>query len=107
MRLISISVTISLALLSSATLAQPSPTAGETIGRPPPLSGPPPISEPSGSATPYYTGPIPDGSTSSGRAVVGPDGSTKIVRAAPCTVASRETDGFTTCIGLPERWRRR
>src|SRR6266446_2609622 len=54
MRLISISVTISLALLSSAALAQqPLGTAGDTIGPPPqipgppPISGSPPISEPS------------------------------------------------------------
>jgi hypothetical protein len=106
------------------------------IPGPPPNTGPAPISEPSsttqpapaastprasepapkgytgaygppGPATPYYTGPIPDEFTSTGRAVVGPDGSTKIVNAVPCTKASRETDGFTTCIGLPAGWRRR
>jgi hypothetical protein len=33
---------------------------------------------------------------------VGPDGiSTKVVRAAPCTTAARETDGTTTCVGIP------
>jgi hypothetical protein len=139
MRLISISVTIALALLSSAALAQQQPpTTGDTIGHPPPIpapppiTGPPPTSEPSsttqpatprasepqpkgytgaygppGPANPYYTGPIPDESTSTGRAVIGPDNSTKIVNAVPCTKAARETDGFTTCIGLPGGWRRR
>ena len=136
MRLISFSATVLLTLLSSAALAQQSPPAtGDTIGHPPPIPAPPPMGEPSsttqpaptaspplksepapkgytgaytpGPATPYYTGPIPDESTSIGRAVVGPDGSTKIVRAAPCTIAARETDGFTTCIGLPAGWRRR
>jgi hypothetical protein len=137
MRLISFSVTIALALLSSAALAQQQspPTIGDTVGHPPVIPAPPPISEPSsttqpaptaspprasepapkgytgayspGPASPYYTGPIPDESTSTGRAIVGPDGSTKIVRAVPCTIAARETDGFTTCIGLPAGWRRR
>jgi hypothetical protein len=138
MRLISFSVTIALALLSSAALAQQQspPTTGDTIGHPPPIPAPPPMGEPSstmqpaptaspprasepapkgytgaygppGPATPYYTGPIPDESTSTGRAIVGPDGSTKIVRAVPCTIASRETDGFTTCVGLPAGWKRR
>src|SRR5260370_24333675 len=32
-----------------------------------------------------------------------PDGSTKIVPARPCSRAARETDGTTTCIGIPER----
>jgi hypothetical protein len=30
-----------------------------------------------------------------------PDGSTKIVPARPCSSAARETDGTTTCIGIP------
>jgi hypothetical protein len=136
MRLISFSATVLLTLLSSAAIAQQSPTTGDTIGHPPQIPGPPPISEPSsttqpapaastprasepapkgytgaygppGPPTPFYTGPIPDESTSTGRAVLGPDGSTKIVDAVPCTKASRETDGFTTCIGLPAGWRRR
>ena len=129
MRLISFSATVLLTLLSSAAIAQQSPTTGDPIGHPPQIPGPPPntgpapISEPSsttqpaqgytgaygppGPATPYYTGPIQDEFTSTGRAVVGPDGSTKIVNAVPCTKASRETDGFTTCIGLPAGWRRR
>jgi hypothetical protein len=52
MRLISFSVTISLALLSSVALAQQSPettddkAVGDKIGHPPPLPGPP-IPEPS------------------------------------------------------------
>jgi hypothetical protein len=131
MRLISFSVTILLALLSSAALAQQSPgTTGDTIGHPPPIPGPPPISEPSstaqpapaastpqasepapkgytgaygppGPATPYSTGPLPVIDTGTGRVIVEPDGSTKTVKAVPCGKAARETDGFTTCVGIP------
>jgi hypothetical protein len=37
-----------------------------------------------------------------GRDDVGPDGiSTKVVKAAPCSTAARETDGTTTCTGIP------
>jgi hypothetical protein len=39
-----------------------------------------------------------------GLAEPGPDGvSTVIVAARPCGVAARETDGTTTCIGIPDR----
>jgi hypothetical protein len=125
MRLISVSVTISLALLSSAALAQQSPgTTGDTIGRPPPLPGPPPISEPStppppaavstpqasqparGSDT-YKPAELPPVYTGPGRDVVGPDGTTKTVKAVPCSTAARETDGTTTCVGIPEGKNRR
>jgi hypothetical protein len=34
----------------------------------------------------------------------GPDGvSTVIVEARPCSVAAHETDGFTTCVGIPRK----
>ena len=128
MRLIYFSVTISLALLSSAALAQ---QTGDTIAHPPPLPGPPPISEPStttqpapaastprasepapkgytgaygppGPATPY-SGPLPEIFTGTGLATVGPEGSTKIVKAVPCSTVAHETDGFTTCVGIPDK----
>ena len=85
MRLISFSVTFLLALLSSHTLAQQSPgTTGDTIGHPP-----------------YSTGQLPEIDTGTGRTILGSDGSTKTVRAVPCGKAARETDGSTTCIGIP------
>jgi hypothetical protein len=35
--------------------------------------------------------------------VVGPDGvSTKTVKAVPCGSVARETDGFTTCVGISD-----
>ena len=115
MRLISFSASISLALISSAALAQQSPTTGDTIGRPPPLAGPPPISEPSSTPPPpratepapksdtYVPAALPEVYTGPGRDVVGADGSTKTVKAVPCGRAARETDGFTTCVGIPDK----
>jgi hypothetical protein len=136
MRMLSLPVIISLALLSSATLAQQqAPEApGESIGHPPPLPGPPPVAEPSLATkppaaapspqadapaskgytgayappgtppTPYSTGPLPQSSAGPGLSTVAPDGvSTKTVKAVPCGTAARETDGFTTCIGIPDQ----
>lgn len=58
---------------------------------------------PPGPATPYYKGPLPEVGTGTGRTIVEPDGSTKTVKAAPCGKAARETDGITTCIGIPDK----
>jgi hypothetical protein len=98
---------------------------------PPPVAGPPPaVGEPSATkpadpapaaseaapkgytgayappgtpAIPYSTGPLPTQNTGPGLNVAGPDGfSTKAVRAVPCSTVARETDGFTTCVGIPE-----
>jgi hypothetical protein len=120
-----------LAVLASAAFAQQPPgAAGDTIGHPPPLAGPPPVSEPStpppapaastpqasqpapkgytgaygppGPAKPYSTGPLPAEDTGTGRTIVEPDGTTKTVKAAPCSPFARETDGFTTCVGIPD-----
>jgi len=134
MRLISFSVTIALALLSPAALAQPRTpeTSGETIGHPPPLPGPPAIGEPTmpptagpastapkgytgayappsdNAPTPYFRGPEPQVSTGPGLNVVAPDGvSIKTVKAVPCSIAARETDGTTTCVGIPDKSARR
>jgi hypothetical protein len=39
-----------------------------------------------------------------GMSRLGPDGvSTVIVEARPCSVAAHETDGFTTCVGIPRK----
>jgi len=119
-------------LSSAALAQQSSGTKGETIGHPPPLPSPPPISEPSSTTqaapadstprasnpapkgytgayapagtppTPYSTGPLPKEDSGPGRDVAGPDGSTKRVKAIPCSTAARETDGSTTCIGIPD-----
>jgi hypothetical protein len=142
MRMISLLVVFSFALLPSVTLAQQPPaTAGESIGEPPPIPSPPPLPGPppeTGSSpatkpaatpspavnapapkgytgayappgtppTPYSTGPLPSASTGPGLNTVGPDGSTKTVKAVPCSTVARETDGFTTCIGISDQSRR-
>jgi hypothetical protein len=58
---------------------------------------------PPGPAIPYSTGPLPAIDTGTGRAIVEPDGSTRTVKAVPCGKVARETDGFTTCIGIPDK----
>jgi hypothetical protein len=58
---------------------------------------------PPGPATPYFKGPLPEIDTGTGRTIVEPDGSTKNVKAAPCSTVARETDGITTCIGIPDK----
>ena len=124
-------------LCSAVRAQQSPATTGETIGHPPPLPGPPPISEPSSTTqpapansppratepaakgytgayapagtppTPYSTGPLPQVNTGPGLDVAGPDGSTKTVKAVPCSIAARETDGITTCIGISDQSPRR
>ena len=55
----------------------------------------------------YIGGPVPEVHPGPGLDKVGPDGiSTKVVRAVPCSTAARETDGTTTCIGIPGPIRR-
>jgi hypothetical protein len=95
MRSISFSVAILLAHLSSAALAQqpPGTTSDKLTVNPPPASPPP---------TPYSTGALPQIDSGPGRDVVGPDDTTKTVKAVPCSTAARETDGTTTCVGIPE-----
>jgi hypothetical protein len=52
-------------------------------------------------ANPYSVGPLPKEDSGPGRDVEGPDDSTKTVKAVPCSTAAHETDGTTTCIGIP------
>lgn len=59
---------------------------------------------PPGTATsPPYNDPLPAIDTGTGRAIAGPDGSETTVKAAPCSTTAQETDGSTTCIGIPDR----
>jgi hypothetical protein len=106
MRLISFFVVGSFALSSSVSFAeqapatppqsQPAPQGYMGANGPP---GPPP--------TPYYTGPLPEVFSSTGRSIEGPNNTTLIVKAVPCTVAARWTDGTTTCIGIPDSFAKR
>jgi len=120
-------------MASAAAAQRSPQTTGDTIGHPPPLPGPPPVSEPSSTTqpapansapratepapkgytgayapagtppTPYSTGPLPQTDQGPGLNVVAPDGSTRTVKAVPCGIAARETDGTTTCVGIPDR----
>lgn len=98
MRVISLPVAFLLVLLSSAVLAQQSPGTVPT----------PQASDPS----PQVTGAVPTaplrdplatGETGPGLNVSGSDGSTKTVKSIPCSASAQETDGSTTCVGIPER----
>jgi hypothetical protein len=92
MRIIALSVAASLALVSSGAFAQQTPD----ISAPPPAMMPP-----TAGAAPVVGGPLISPSDT-GLNKVAEDGvSTKTVRAVGCSKAARETDGTTTCIGIP------
>jgi hypothetical protein len=102
MRLIPFSIMILIALLSSTSLAQQAPaTPPQSQPGPPGYTGGPP-----GPLTPYYTGQVPEVFSPTGRSIEGPNNTTLIVKAVPCTVASRWTDGTTTCVGIPDSFRK-
>jgi hypothetical protein len=85
-----LSIVAVLALLGSAAVAQTDAPKGY-IG----AYGPDDPDRPFG-------GPVPEVYSGPGLNVVGPDGiSTKVVKAVPCSTAARETDGTTTCVGIP------
>jgi hypothetical protein len=87
-------------LASGAAVAQQ--TTGTINGGSAPAAAPPPPAMPLTGAAPEVGGPLISQSET-GLSKVAPDGvSTKIVRAVPCSTAARETDGTTTCIGIPE-----
>jgi hypothetical protein len=98
MRIIALSVVASLTLVSSVALAQQTPA----INAPPAIDAPPPaMMPPTAGAAPVVGGPLISHSDT-GLNKVAEDGvSTKTVRAVPCSIAARETDGTTTCIGIP------
>jgi hypothetical protein len=66
-----------------------------------------PAGSPGPDVVPEPGGPLNPGSQT-GRDVVASDGiSTKTVKAVPCSTVARETDGTTTCIGIPDAPQRR
>jgi hypothetical protein len=88
-----------LALSSLQAFAQQAPS---TLGAPPP-EAPPAATAPaiSGTAPLPGTGYLPG--TTTGLDKVANDGiSTKTVKAVPCSTTAKETDGFTTCIGITD-----
>ena len=98
--MIALSVTVSLAIASGAAVAQE--TTGTINSGSAPAAAPPPPAMPLTGAAPDIGGPLIS-QPETGLDKVAPDGvSTKTVRAVPCSTAARETDGTTTCIGIPE-----
>jgi hypothetical protein len=93
MRSIFLSVAASLALVSSVTFAQQTPP---DTGAPPPAMMPP-----TAGAAPQVGGPLISESDTGLNKVAADGVSTQSVRAVGCSVAARETDGTTTCIGIP------
>jgi hypothetical protein len=105
MRSIVIAATL-VVLSSSAWAQQQTPTAptGDAVATPPAAAAPPPSVPITGSA-PVVGSPQNPGTTV-GMSRTADDGvSTETVRAVPCSRSAHETDGSTTCIGIPERGR--
>lgn len=105
MRKTTLSFAILFALSSSAVLAQRTPES-EDAG-----SAPAAASQQPTAGAPILAAPTAGSPVSTARDVgldkVADDGiSTKTVKAAPCSIAARETDGTTTCIGIPDHGRK-
>jgi hypothetical protein len=111
MRRIALVSAVALIMVPLSGFAQSTPGSGTggppTVGTAPPtraLDTPP---APGAGTTPQPGDPLLPG-TPTGRDVVASDGiSTRTVKAAPCGKAARETDGTTTCVGIPDASRRR
>ena len=106
MRRIALIAAVAVTMLPLAGFAQQSPgtvPSAATVGVAP--SGP--AGSPGPDVVPQPGGPLNPG-TQTGRDVVASDGiSTKTVKAVPCSTVARETDGSTTCIGIPDAPERR
>jgi len=106
MRRIALIAAVAVTMLPLAGFAQQLPgtvPSETTVGVAP--SGP--AGAPGPDVVPQPGGPLNPG-TQTGRDVVASDGiSTKTVKAVPCSTVARETDGSTTCIGIPDRPARR
>jgi hypothetical protein len=96
MRIATLSAAAAFVVLAPHAVAQTETPKGYTGAYAP--AGTPP--------TPVSPEPPPQSDTGPGRDVEGPDGSTKTVKAIPCSTTARETDGTTTCIGIPGPVRR-
>jgi len=106
MRRIALIAAVAVTMLPLAGFAQQLPgtvPSETTVGVAP--SGP--AGAPGPDVVPQPGGPLNPG-TQTGRDVVASDGiSTETVKAVPCSTVARETDGTTTCIGIPDAPERR
>jgi hypothetical protein len=89
----------------SSLTALPAPAASTSGEKEPAPKGYTGAYAPAGTPpTPYSTGPLPQSSGGPGLSTVAPDGvSTRTVKAVPCGAVARETDGFTTCVGIMDQ----
>jgi hypothetical protein len=95
-----ISVAAAFALLASAAFAQ---TPGSNTAAPPSAASPSSgvVGTPPLGGSPEVGGPLLP-ATDAGLDKIASDGvSTRTVPAVPCSKAARETDGTTTCVGIP------
>jgi hypothetical protein len=105
MRAFILPIAAMLVLSPAAFAQQTSGTTGESVNPPPAaVVSPSPIA----AGTAPLAGNAPEAgsplfpASDTGLDKVANDGiSTKTVRAAPCGTAARETDGTTTCVGIP------
>jgi hypothetical protein len=100
MRRIALIAAVAATMIPSIGFAQQAPEtvpSAPTVGVAPSATG----AAANPNVVPQPGGPLlPNAQT--GRDIVAEDGvSTKTVKAAPCTTAARETDGTTTCVGIP------
>ena len=104
MRGIALIAAVAVTMLPLAGFAQQLPgtvPSDATVGVAPSAPAPGP------NVVPQPGGPLNPG-TQTGRDVVASDGvSTKTVKAVPCSTVARETDGSTTCIGIPDAPKRK
>ena len=86
---------VQMALLSVPASAEQAPGTVATPEGPPPVAASPPAAPSTVGMAPPASHPL----------IATPDPEREVplapVRAAPCSVSARETDGSTTCIGIP------
>jgi hypothetical protein len=102
MRKTALVIALAVTMLPLAGFAQQPPEAAGT--------SPPPAPVPA--LVPHDVAPLPGSplqpGAQTGLDIVASDGvSTKTVKAVPCGTAARETDGFTTCVGIPNELARK
>ncbi len=101
MRRINLTLAVALTMIPLAGFAQQAPGAVEGSS-PGGTVGVTTATRPNGDVVPQQGGPLHPG-TQTGLDKVAEDGvSTKTVKAVPCSIAARETDGTTTCVGIPD-----
>ena len=89
-------IAVAVTMLPLAGFAQQAPDGAGT--NPPPAPAPAVVPR---DVAPQLGSPLQPGAQT-GLDIVASDGvSTKTVKAVPCGRAARETDGFTTCVGIP------